>query len=100
MLAQQGKCGAIQMKDEQHLHGTSPELSLYCSVVKSDLEMKGRAAENKSQHFQAGDERKQSQSTRTDKTDKSICVKPHISVWASANSDSCTTNIDSKIEYR
>lgn len=36
----------------------------------------------------------------TDDGDKSICVKPDISVWASANNDSCTSNIDSKIEHR
>lgn len=31
--------------------------------------------------------------------DKSIWVKPDISVWASANNGSCTSNIDSKIEH-
>lgn len=37
---------------------------------------------------------------RTDEGDKSIGVKPDISVRASANNDSCTSNIDSKIEHR
>lgn len=37
MLPQQGKSGAIEMKDEQQLHGASLELLLCHIILKSDL---------------------------------------------------------------
>ena len=39
-------------------------------------------------------------SERTDEGDKSVCVKSDITVWASANSDSCSSNTDSKTVHR
>lgn len=50
------------MKDEQQLHGASPELSLHRRIiVKSDLETRRGVAERKSQRFQTADEREYSQ---------------------------------------
>lgn len=88
------------MKDEQQLHGASPELSLHHIVVKSDLKTRRGAAERKVNVSRQKMREYSQMSETTDEGDKSFCVKPDISVWASANNDSCTSNIDSKIEHR
>ena len=83
------------MKDEQQLHGASPELSLCHIAVKSDCGKKKKKKETLSGKSMFPGRR---QHSRTSEGDKS--VKPDICARTSANNDSCASNIDSKIEQR
>lgn len=89
------------MKDEQQLHGASPELSLCHIAVKSDFVKKKKKEKRETlsgkSMFPGRRERSQT-SEGADEGGKS--VKPDICARTSSNNGSCASNIDSKIEQR
>lgn len=86
------------MKDEQQLHGASPELSLCHIAVKSDFRKKKKKETLSGKSMFPGRRERSRTSEGAGEGDKS--VKPDICARTSANNDSCASNIDSKIEQR